>query len=812
MTIGKLYKSIGGWRMTYKLEVVPAFKGKASQDKGEKISRKKINLNISFQDLILGFIGFFLGSSIIMYETSPFVFPFIGYIVIARKKPWLGLVAILGLMVVQYPLYIIRGGATYLLILVLAKKYGKKAIKTWQEALLSTLAVFIIGLIFLWFKGNHLYDLILILLESIITFIVFFIFNSAFPLIFGWNRRELVSNEELICSGILLSLILLGVSNIDIYGFSIKNILGITFVLIFARYFGPGLGSTIGVIVGVVTSLSAQVSPAFIGVYAFSGLLAGIFKDFGKLWVGLGFILGNAVLTFYINGSTEVFIHIEETLVAIILLLLLPKAIGQKISSLKGIGNYQIQREKLYGERIRKATINRLKGYSLIFNQIGKSFDQVALSNTLLSKNDFDEIFDRLTQGVCGKCSYFSRCWERNFNNTYQSIFTILNQIEKTNGISQEEVIDIDKFCIHPERLIQELNCLYGNYKSNQYWKGQALESKKLISQQMEGISKVILDLGQDIRKDILFDKEIEEEILLAFDKKVIEIKDVIVIEETSGRYEVTIYGKDKLPKNEKIYNEMGHIISTILGRKMNINNQFSNSDEINENWRVSFKEAVNYNINIGVVKVAKNPLEESGDNYTSIPLKDDKHMLALSDGMGSGSRAAKESKTTINLLENFFEAGFNKEIALKTINSILMLRSSDEMFSTIDLTIFDKYSGEAEFIKIGAVSTFIKTEGKVEIIASNSLPIGILEEVNLSVKKRRLQAGDLIVMLSDGALDSNFLVADKEKWFLDELTKITSRNPQRIAEKLFEEVRKVSKNNLRDDTTILVGKIWGNN
>ena len=185
--------------------------------------------------------------------------------------------------------------------------------------------------------------------------------------------------------------------------------------------------------------------------------------------------------------------------------------------------------------------------------------------------------------------------------------------------------------------------------------------------------------------------------------------------------------------------------------------------------------------------------------------------MLALSDGMGSGLRAAKESKTTINLLENFFEAGFNKEIALKTINSILMLRSSDEMFSTIDLTIFDKYSGEAEFIKIGAVSTFIKTQGKVDVIESSSLPIGILEEINIGVKKRKLQDGDIIVMLTDGALDSNYLVVDKEKWFMDELMKASSRNPQRIAEILFEKVRKVSKNNLRDDTTILVGKIWGN-
>ncbi len=797
--------------MSYKLDVVSTFKGETPKSQEKRFSRKKLDLNISFQELILGFMGFFLGSSIIMYETSPFIFPFIAYMVGVKRRAWIGLFSLLGLVILKDPLYIIRSGITFLCIYGIFKKYGKREIKTWQLALLSSLIVFFVGAIFLWIKEKHLYDFILILFESIITFIAFFIFNFAFPLIFGWNRRKVISNEELICGAILISLIFLGISNVEVLGFSIKNILGITFVLIFARYFGAALGSTTGVIVGVVTSLSSQVSPTFIGVYAFSGLLAGVFKDFGKLWVGLGFILGNAVLTFYINGSTDVFIHIEETLVAIILLLLLPKSIGKRISSLKGVGDYQIERERLYGERIRNATINRLKGYSQIFNQIGKSFEQVALSNTLQSKNDFDEIFDRLTQGVCYKCSYFSRCWERNFNNAYQNIFYILNQIERTNGIFDKEMADLDKICIHPSKLIQELNCLYGNYKSNQYWKGQALESKKLISQQMKGISKVIMDLGLDMGKDILFNKEIEEEILVALDKNNIGVRDVVVIEEPSGRFEVTIYGQDKLLKNGKSYSEVGNIISDILGRKMIIKGDFINNGENNEYYKLNYKEAVNYNINIGVVKVAKDPLEESGDSYTSILLKDDKHMLALSDGMGSGLRAAKESKTTINLLENFFEAGFNKEIALKTINSILMLRSSDEMFSTIDLTIFDKYSGEAEFIKIGAVSTFIKTQGKVDVIESSSLPIGILEEINIGVKKRKLQDGDIIVMLTDGALDSNYLVVDKEKWFMDELMKASSRNPQRIAEILFEKVRKVSKNNLRDDTTILVGKIWGN-
>ena len=133
--------------------------------------------------------------------------------------------------------------------------------------------------------------------------------------------------------------------------------------------------------------------------------MAGVFKDFGKLWVGLGFILGNAVITFYINGSTDVFIHIEETLVAIILLLLLPKSIGKRISSLKGVGDYQIERERLYGERIRNATINRLKGYSQIFNQTGKSFEQVAylIPTIKMTLMKYLIVYPR----VCYKCSYF---------------------------------------------------------------------------------------------------------------------------------------------------------------------------------------------------------------------------------------------------------------------------------------------------------------------------------------------------------------------------------------------------------------------
>ena len=118
-------------------------------------------------------MGFFLGSSIIMYETSPFIFPFIAYMVGVKRRAWIGLFSLLGLVILKDPLYIIRSGITFLCIYGIFKKYGKREIKTWQLALLSSLIVFFVGAIFLWIKEKHLYDFILILFESIITFIAF---------------------------------------------------------------------------------------------------------------------------------------------------------------------------------------------------------------------------------------------------------------------------------------------------------------------------------------------------------------------------------------------------------------------------------------------------------------------------------------------------------------------------------------------------------------------------------------------------------------------------------------------------------------
>ena len=152
---------------------------------------------------------------------------------------------------------------------------------------------------------------------------------------------------------------------------------------------------------------------------------------------------------------------------------------------------------------------------------------------------------------------------------------------------------------------------------------------------------------------------------------------------------------------------------------------------------------------------------------------------------MGSGSRAAKESGLALSLLEEFLETGFDKNTAVKIINSVLVLKSQEETFTTIDLCIIDLYTGSAEFIKIGGATTFIKRRERIDTIKSTSLPAGILNNVDIELSNKMVKDGDFIIMMTDGLLDSKPYTVSEEVWVKQVLSKIKTTNSQQIADYL---------------------------
>lgn len=196
------------------------------------------------------------------------------------------------------------------------------------------------------------------------------------------------------------------------------------------------------------------------------------------------------------------------------------------------------------------------------------------------------------------------------------------------------------------------------------------------------------------------------------------------------------------------------------------------------------------YKITVGVAEDRKSGTTVSGDSNIYKRLDDGKYLVALSDGMGSGENARKSSKTAINMLSKLFGTGFNKDTSLELINSSMYMNLKEDSFATLDIAIFDLNQGNMEFMKNGACPTFIKNKRKVDVVKAVSLPAGILDEADLVIYDKDLKDKDIVIMCTDGVLESNAEYENKELWIKNLLEEIDTENVQRIAKILLAQAK----------------------
>ncbi len=567
-----------------------------------------------------------------------------------------------------------------------------------------------------------------------------------------------------------------------------------------------GTCAAIGIIMGVVQALSGSILPSAIGVYGFCALMCGLLKNLGRLGCPLGFVMSNALMTFYINGSTEVLIKFYEILAASVLFLCFPQSLIKMLAAfnLSAAGEYP--REKSYCTRVKEHTSKKLSEFSMVYKSLADILKGTAHENNYFSHVDTAQIIDQAVGKTCTGCGICSNCWKRDFYKSYQYLFNIIITME--NGGDPKKNDNFKSFrdyCLKSEEIAESLRYYYDMYRSGLVWKKKMNEGILLVSEQLEEVSAVVYDLAVSVDIDTDYDRDMEELIMAGLDNEAVRVKDVIVAKEGDAmniEIKVNNYGN----KYECVRSIIP-VINKVTGKKFTKKNAILElfHDSI---YSIRLKEAQRYQVAAGVARMNKSEAI-SGDNYSLIELKDGKYMLALCDGMGTGPKAALESSAAITILEKFLYAGFDKDVALKAINSMMLLKSNGETYSTIDMTIINQYTGEAEFIKVGAVSTFIKHEEDVQTIKTGTLPAGVLEKIDAELVKNKLREGDFVIMVTDGVLDCNKDTLDKEKWLSEMIRGIRTRNPQKLADEILQGCLEANDWVAPDDMTIIAAKIW---
>ena len=199
-------------------------------------------------------------------------------------------------------------------------------------------------------------------------------------------------------------------------------------------------------------------------------------------------------------------------------------------------------------------------------------------------------------------------------------------------------------------------------------------------------------------------------------------------------------------------------------------------------------------------VSVAKAAINNGYD----MDIKNAVEMEANLFGCGSGKRAFIESRMVIELMENCIDAGFEEKTAIDFINTAYINCSGKDSPVTMDMSVVDCQSGMMHCIKLGAVSTFIKREGWVEIIKSSTLPIGVLEKVDYDCTAKKLYDGDYVIMVSDGVLD-NLPCLNKEEKMVEIIEEVVMKKPKAIADEILRKSMSYNNCEVCDDCTVLV-------
>lgn len=585
------------------------------------------------------------------------------------------------------------------------------------------------------------YDLLVSIMTGIITYIFYKIFSNSLTVITSFNEKKAFSIEEVIGASLLLSIAVSAFSKINVFDLSITNIFSIMFVLILGWKNGMLVGATSGITIGVVLGIINSTEPILLAAYALSGMLAGVLNKLGKIGVIVGFIAGNAILAYTLNGNVAPVILIKEILVASLGLLLLPKQISINIEELFG-------KNKLLpvtgGNRLegQVETIEKLNSMSETISEIAKSYDEAAAT----VEEDLEEIKQK---------------------NVFKA--ELLNNMDKhSNNILYDDIVDLEEGIL--DRIYEKLE------------RDEDINKDELIEIFEESNSYII---GLD---DEFTAPQLNRDIL-----------DVVkVINDTYKINKLNMIWNKKMQDNKKsLSHQLNGVSQAISSLADNI------SEEAKEN-----DDKPKFMIQVGASRTVKNGSDVSGDSSSQVRLHDGKHMIAISDGMGSGKEAKKSSSTAIKMLERLLTSGFDKDISLGLINSTISLNCKEDMFSTIDVGIIDLVKGNIEFIKNGAAPSYIKHGKKVEIIKSLSLPAGILDEIDLVVYDKDISDGDLIVMCSDGIIESNLEYNNKEVWLKDILENTETDNVQKIADIIISEAIDNGYGVAKDDMTVFVIKV----
>ena len=349
--------------------------------------------------------------------------------------------------------------------------------------------------------------------------------------------------------------------------------------------------------------------------------------------------------------------------------------------------------------------------------------------------------------------------------------------------------------------------------RQNLFLKRRLRENRVLVSDHLKEIAAIMQRAAEEKINIIRLGEKKEKQMAKMLFLEGLILEDFYLLEKENGRkeavirlYQNNLQGKNKFYSTE----EVAAFLSVLLNLRLvpSIRTPFFIMDKPGN---FCFEEDSKYMVLTGYAKSTKEGEKISGDNYAFFESDEKKFFSVLSDGMGSGERAEEESEAVVEMAERFLEGGFSPQLTAKMINDTILAGGEGKNMSTLDVCSIDLYTGESEFLKVGAAYGLLKRDGYVEKIPSISLPLGVFYDLEMNQYKKQLLDGDYIFLFSDGILE-HFSGEEGEEFLKEIIAQIPYKRPSEMAGHIMKHAITASRGRIKDDMTVLVLGIWENN
>ncbi len=641
----------------------------------------------------------------------------------------------------------------------------------------------------MFFRGFLYYDLAVSIFEAAAVWASGIIFSKTTGVL---NRNgQVISDEESIAVAIMAGAAVAGLQGINILGIKPANVLSMYIILFTAYKGGIGISGAVGAALGIISAMSQGDTAALTGVYAFVGLTAGIMNMFGKTGILAAAVCANAIFSAYYSSSAIIMINVFEIIIAGIGFYFTPDNVLEYIEkySIKSEGYNPAKSQMLY-ERIK--TAKAFAGLKCALSGMTKAFENIKTGN---DDEKIAVICDRSAARVCDKCSLVKYCWTRNLKNTSALFENIATSLK--NGTEEKVPEVIAGKCVRGELLANTVINLYNINRRENLIESYSEEFTQCAARQWDKLIGRVDMLLKDITVSDGGEEILSEGIgraltLLGASYAVADVR-----KNEKGIYSVTV--KTKNP----IKFDITEPTENIIRKKMIIKNEITTDD----GYITFMEEDTMFDYDIAVVTMDKMNTPISGDSYGHFAGENGVLSCVISDGMGSGEKAADESGLVIEIFRDLTEGGFSLGDTAQIINTGLINKNKGERCITLDCMNINLYNGKVQILKAGGAATVVKSGGETTLLRKASMPLGILNTEKFNEEFFEIENDTYFVMMTDGVPDNCGDRTYGEDWVRNIVSASSDCSAKEMADNIM--MSAIANGKPRDDMMVMVVKIF---